>query len=188
MNRKNRRASEKKKRLKQKKEVNSTNGENYKIDTVDNDKINQIVSHLNNSTEDIKKIFNYTKALESKLNLLIETFIRKEELSYQDLRDTQSLYSLKEARKEQRIKELLSYDLSIDELFSEIRENPDTPGYDRLGINLVKDLNVNPYELAQYIRDRNKGAASEDILKYAKQFGLSESHFGLDIQEDLKQS
>jgi hypothetical protein len=119
---------------------------------------------------------------------LIETFIRKEELSYQDLRDTQSLYSLKEARKEQRIKELLSYDLSIDELFSEIRENPDTPGYDRLGINLVKDLNVNPYELAQYIRDRNKGAASEDILKYAKQFGLSEAHFGLDIQEDLKQS
>jgi hypothetical protein len=61
MNRKNRRASEKKKRLKQKKEVNSTNGENYKIDTVDNDKINQIVSHLNNSTEDIKKILTTLK-------------------------------------------------------------------------------------------------------------------------------
>ena len=29
-----------------------------------------------------------------------------------------------------------------------IKESPDLPGYDKLEINPVKDLNLNPYEIA----------------------------------------
>lgn len=183
MNRKQRRAMEKKNR-KQQKTVTNSSLKNTSASSAPVDQLNKAIEQLNKVTTDIKTIYNYAKSLDTKLTLLTETLIRKEDLSQQDIRETQSLYSIKDVKKQERIKELLGVDLTLEELFSEVREDPDQPGYEKLGIDLVKDLNVNPYELAQFIKDKNPGVPFEEVLKYSGQFGLVEKHFGVSSKQN----
>jgi hypothetical protein len=172
MNRKQRRTSEKQIRTENNLAIKNNPIVNNK--TEDDPTKQQII----NLAKDLKTVFDYTKSLEFKLNLITETLIRVGVASTEDIKETQFLYSKKDETKILKIKQLLSQDLDIEDILRIVEDSPETPGYLRLGIDPVRDLNVNPYELAQFLKDSFSDTSLEEVIKYSKKYGLNESHFG----------
>ncbi len=137
------------------------------------DRTDQIVS-------DLTKVFNYSKNLDQKFTLLVETLSRLGICSWKDLVDTENLFRQKEVVKQLRIKELLKESHTPREYLSLIKEDPSLPGYQKLNIDPVKDLNLNPYEIAQIIRDDYPDKTIEEHLSLGQHlFKLTKAHFGI---------
>lgn len=171
MNRHQRRSSDKKIR----KELNSN-----KDNEIENKLTKQLEDKLNNTISDLGKIYNYDQIIESKFNLLIDTLTSKGICDWQDLANTEGLYRQKEVVKKMRIKQLLQENHSTREYLALIIEDPKLPGYQKLGIDPVSDLNINPYELAQIIRDDYSDNTVEDQFKIgSKLYKLTKQHFGI---------
>lgn len=180
MNRKQRRASEKKMR------TETSNISKIIPQATSSDKTDELKNQIINLAKDVKSIFDYTKSLEFKLSLITESLVRTGVMSFEDIKETQFLYSKKEENKNSKIKELLSQDLEISDILEIITDTPETPGYLRLNIDPVKDLNVNPYELAQFLRDSAEGVSLDEVIKYSKRYGLNESHFGISSPKNIQ--
>jgi len=174
MNRKERRTFEKKNKTSFKEITN------LKKDIDESLNISKLEERLNIVINDLSKILNYSKSVDFKFTLLMDTLDSLGVCKFEDLKNTQDLYSQRDQAKKIRIKDLLQKDLSLKDCLNEIKEDPRLPSYQRLGIDPIKDLNINPFELAQLVRDEYPSAVGEDLVNIgARLYNLNKSHFGM---------
>jgi len=133
--------------------------------------------------QDMQKVLNYAKLVDNHVWMLVETLDRKGILNWTDVNDTESLYAKKEEKKLERVKNLLEQDLSLPEIMEVIKEDPKTPGYEKLDINPIKDLNVNPYELGIYLREVNPDLTREEYSELGKPLNMTLEHFGFKAEK-----
>lgn len=175
MNRKQRRAQEKinKKSNSQVSSPANNTGSTLDIDTV---------------ISDMNKVLSYAKSVDLKFTLMMDTLTRIGVCSYKDVKDTEDLYRQRESLRDKRIKELLAEDHTTEEYLDLIKEDVHTPGYARLKIHPVKDLNLNPFEIAQIIKDQHPDKSPEyHIALGSSLYNLNKTHFGLGgSDEDVK--
>jgi len=128
--------------------------------------------------QDMQKILNYTKVVDNHVWMLVETLDRKGILNWTDVNATEALYAAKETKKQDKIKILLEQDLSIPEYLEIVKDDPDLPGYEKLSINPIKDLNLNPYEVGLYLREVYPDMSQEEYLELGKAWGMTLENFG----------
>lgn len=134
---------------------------------------------LNNLAADLRRVLNYVKLVDNHVWMLVETLSRKGMLGWADVNETEQLYLKKEERKQQKVKELLEQGLSTLEYLDAIKEGSDVPGWERLDINPIRDLNLNPFEVAAVLREYHPEMAVEEIQAHYKVWGLTAEHFGI---------
>jgi len=128
--------------------------------------------------QDMQKVLNYSKLVDNHVWMLVETLDRKGILDWSDVNDTEALYGEKEKKKIEKVKILLEQDLTIPECLEAVKDDPDLPGYEKLGINPIKDLNLNPYEVGVYLREINPDMSQEEYLALGKPWSMTLEHFG----------
>ena len=69
--------------------------------------------------------------------------------------------------------------MSVEEYLKEIEEDQNLQGYEKLTINPVKDLNLNPFEVATVLREKYPSISDEEYLKIGKVWELTKEHFGI---------
>lgn len=134
---------------------------------------------LKSIIQDQQKILNFSRYVENKLTLLLETLIRKEVIISNDILDTEELYIKKEENKAIRVKELLSQEKTVQEYLEDIKEDPKLLGFQKLNIHPVKDLNLNPYEVGLTLKETNPNLSNEAYLELGRKWGLGIEHFGI---------
>lgn len=139
----------------------------------------EVDSRFQAINQDLQKILNYARYLENRVWLLTETLARMEVLSLKDISGTEQLYVKKEETKRERVKELLSKEMTVLEYLTEIKENPDLLGYQKLNIHPIKDLNLNPFEVASTIKEIYPDLPEEKYLEIGKRWDLQAEHFGI---------
>lgn len=145
------------------------------------DSLSSLEDKLNTLNADLSKIVKYNQNLELKINIIMETLLRKNIFIFNDLIETENFYLNKPKEKIKKIKEIFQKELTLKELLLAIKEEPSTPGYRKFSIDPVLDLNVNPYELAQLLRDENPDKTNEEVFSIGnKLYNLKKSHFGLE--------
>ena len=137
------------------------------------------ISDFNKLVADIQKIVNYTKLVDNHVWMLVETLTRKEILNWNDVNDTEQLYLKKEENRKIRIKELLDKNLTAQECVVAVKESESLPGWEKFNINPVKDLNQNPFEIAEVLKETNPEVPAEELVSLYKLWGLTREHFGL---------
>lgn len=133
---------------------------------------------------EIQKSVDYTGALDNHVALLIETLVRKNILTQRDILETRELFQLRDRKRQDKIKEILSKDLTDVEILSEIEEDPNLPNYEKLYIDPIKDLNLNPYAVGLILRDKYSHLPINDILAIGRKWNLTEEHLHLKAQEN----
>lgn len=127
---------------------------------------------------DLQTVFNHSKSVNTNVWFLIDTLARKGLITWEDYHETEVLYKQREDKKQLKIKELLEQDLSIEEALQAIAETKNLLGYERLNIHPVKDLNINPNELAFHIKITNPDKTKEEYLELGRKWQLTDVHFG----------
>ena len=110
--------------------------------------------------------------------MLVETLDRKGILGWSDVNDTEGLYKEKANKKQEKVKLLLEQDLGILEALEAVKDNPDLPGYEKLEIDPIKDLNLNPYEVGIHLKEVNPDLSQEGYLELGKSWNITLKHFG----------
>lgn len=128
--------------------------------------------------QDMQKVLNYSKLVDNHVWMLVETLDRKGILNWSDVNDTEGLYKEKENKKQEKVKLLLEQDLSIPEALEAVKDNPDLPGYEKLAIDPIKDLNLNPYEVGIYLKEVNPDLSQAGYLELGKSWNMTLEHFG----------
>jgi len=163
-------------RLQEKQNKKSTSVENTSLSS-----LSSLEEKLNNINSDLSKIVKYNQNLEFKINVIMETLLRKNILIFDELRETENFYINKPKEKFKKIKELFQKELTLKEILLAIKEDPYSPGYLKFNIDPVLDLNVNPYELAQFLRDEYPDKSNEEVFDIGnKLYNLKKSHFGIE--------
>jgi hypothetical protein len=136
------------------------------------DKLGTMVEELNNINAQIVKMVEYNKTVYRTLTIFRETLERKGIVTIDDFKETENLYHKNVAVREQKIKELLSSPLSDDEKIQWcMREaNEYRHGYDRFNISPVRDLNISPGIVNEFLSE--KGYASAEYRKWATFLGV----------------
>jgi hypothetical protein len=130
---------------------------------------------------DLNSILKYTKNIEFKFNILLETMFSKNLISLEDIKNTEKVFLQKPAIKLEAIKKILKQELTLEETLLAIKEDAGLPNYKRLNIDPVLDLNINPFEIAQLIRDKNPSSSPEEHYNLgSKLYNLKKYHFGLE--------
>jgi len=133
--------------------------------------------------QDMQKVLNYSKLVDNHVWMLVETLDRKNILGWTDVNETESLYAQKETKKQEKVKVLLEQDLSLSEYLEAVKEDPDLPGYEKLEINPIKDLNQNPYEIGIYLREVSPDLTQEQYLEMGKPWSMTLEHFGFKVEK-----
>jgi len=128
--------------------------------------------------QDMQKVLNYAKLVDNHVWMLVETLDIKGVLNWNDVNDTEALYGEKEKKKQTKIKNLLEQDLTVEEYLEIIKEEPDLPGYKKLAINPIKDLNLNPFEVGIFLKETNPDLSQEEYASLGKTWGMDLEHFG----------
>lgn len=128
--------------------------------------------------QDVQKILNYVRIVDSRVNMLVETLDRRGIINWGDISRTEALYTLKEKKRQEEIKRILSLDIPIKEILDIIKEIPEKLGYEKLEIDPIKDLNLNPYELGAYLREINPELSQEGLMLLGKKWGMTPENFG----------
>lgn len=143
--------------------------------------IENLEKKFETAVTDLNNILKYTRNIEFKFNILLETVISKNLINFEDLKNTEKNFLQKPNIKLEAIKKILKQDLTIEETLIAIKEDPSIPNYKRLNIDPVADLNINPFEIAQLIRDKNPDSSPEEHFNLgAKLYNLKKVHFGLE--------
>jgi len=133
--------------------------------------------------QDMQKVLNYSKLVDNHVWMLVETLDRKGILGWSDVNDTEALYAKKETKKQDKIKVLLEQDLTLVECLEAVKDDPELPGYEKLDINPIKDLNQNPYEIGVYLREVNPDLTQEEYLALGKSWNMTLEHFGFKLEK-----
>jgi len=137
--------------------------------------------------QDMQKVLNYAKLVDNHVWMIVETLDRKGILNWADVNETEALYAKKESKKLDKVKKLLEQDLSIPEYLEAIKDDPKAPGYEKLNIDPIKDLNINPFELGVFLREANPELSTEEFLEMGKPWNMRPDHFGFKAQSPAQQ-
>jgi len=135
--------------------------------------------------QDVQRILNYTKTIDNHAYMLMETLNRLGVVKWGDLKETEKLFREREERKKDKVSDLLSRDLDVDEYLEEIKEEEDLPNYEKLKINPIKDLNLNPYEVGFALKEQHPNLTKEQYLVLGRVWDLREDHFGFKKEEPV---
>lgn len=141
------------------------------------------MKQFNALVSDTRKLFEQIKLLDNHIWMMLETMQRKGVLGWSDVNETEALYLKRNQLKTEKVKELLQKELDTEEMLEEISEDPKLPGYEKLDINPIKDLNLNPYEVASCLKEANISFTAEQFLEMGKRWGLQNDHFGFKTEE-----
>jgi len=133
---------------------------------------------------DTHKLFEQIKLLDNHIWMILETLERKEILGWSDVNVTEALYLKRNDLKKEKITELLQKEFTTDEFLEEIEEDPKLPGYEKLGINPIKDLNLNPFEVASCLKEANPSLNEKELLTLGKLWAMTPDHFAFKHVED----
>ncbi len=148
---------------------------------IDESYISDLEKKFSTAVSDLNNILKYTKSIEFKFNILLETVISKNVINFEDLKNTERNFLQKPNVKLEAIKKILKQDLTLEETLLAIKEDSSIPNYKRLNIDPINDLNINPFEIAQLIRDKNPSATPEEHFNLgSKLYNLKKVHFGLE--------
>ena len=133
--------------------------------------------------QDMQKVLNYSKLVDNHVWMIVETLDRKNILNWEDVNQTEALYRQKEEKKKNKVKILLEEDLSVPECLEAIIDDPELPGYEKLDINPIKDLNFNPYEIGMYLREIKPDLSQDEYLALGKKWSMTLEHFGFKAEK-----
>jgi hypothetical protein len=145
------------------------------------DQVGLLMKEVEGLTKSIKLIDNH-------IWMLVETLSDKGILNWSDVNEMENKYMEREKQRRTKIQQLLSSDLPADALLSEIEEDPNLKNYEKLSINPTKELNLNPFEVAAYLKEMNPGLTEEQYLGLKKEWGLTPEHFGFKEKKDDEKS
>ena len=133
--------------------------------------------------KEVKRVEEYSRLVDNHLWMVVETLNRKNIISWEDVHTTESLYLKREKEKELKVKNLLGKTLTVGECVEEIKENASLPAYERLNIHPVKDLNLNPMEIAFYLKEQYPDKTPNEIIADYSAWGLTLENFGVKSPE-----
>jgi len=133
--------------------------------------------------QDTQKVLNYAKLVDNHIWMLVETLDRKGVLGWSDVNDTESLYNERDTKKQDKVKLLLEQDLSVVECLEEVKDDLELPGYLKLNIDPIKDLNCNPYEVGVHLRELNPDLSQDEYLALGKSWDMTLEHFGFKAEK-----
>jgi hypothetical protein len=139
------------------------------------DKLGLMVEELNNINSQIVKMVEYNKTVYRTLTIFRETLERKGIVTIDDFKETENLYHKNVVVRDQKIKELLSSSLTDAEKIEWCtREaNEYRHGYDRFNISPVRDLNIAPPIVNEFLME--KGYFGAEYRKWATFLGVPAS-------------
>jgi len=139
------------------------------------DKLSIVLEEIQNINAQIVKMVEYNKTVYRTITLFRETLERKNIVTIDDFRETENLYHKNVAVREQKIKELLSSELSEGEKIEWcMREaNEYRHGYEKFNISPVRDLNIAPPMVNDYLTE--KGYSGGEYKKWATYLGVPAS-------------
>lgn len=174
MNRHQRRAAEKTQR------IESKNNPINKLSYPKEASKKEDTSQINALNSEIQKLLYAYKRIEGKYTLLMDTLCRLNICSIQDLRETENLYLKRDIDKKNKIKSILEKELELEDYIDLVKEADDLPEYLKYRIDLIKDLNVNPYELAHYFKRKHPDKTPEDVYNmYYLRYNFKKEHFSI---------
>lgn len=150
------------------------------------DKLGSVLEEIQNINSQIVKMVEYNKTVFRTITLFRETLERKGIVTIEDFRETENLYHKNVNTRELKIKELLSSDLSDqDKIEWCMREaNEYRHGYEKFGISPVRDLNIAPPVVNEYLME--KGYSGAEYRKWATYLGIPAS-MQIEEKQEAKQ-
>ena len=79
----------------------------------------------------------------------------------------------------EKIQELRQTDKTIDQILDEIQDPPNAKKYEMLNINPIKDINLNPFEVAEALKVKYPNLSDADYISLGKKWGISPEYFGI---------
>lgn len=134
--------------------------------------------------KEIDRLNKNVSTLDRHLWMVVETLADKDILNWSDVNKTQDRYTLREQKRKQKIQELLESDNTVEEILEEIVEDPNLKNYDKLNINPIKELNLNPNEVAEHLLEKHPDFTKEQYMQLGSKWGLTDKHFGFDKEVD----
>jgi len=136
--------------------------------------------------QDLQRLLNYIKVVDNHVWAIVETMSIKGILNWNDVNETENLYLLREQKRKEKVKELLAEDMTVPEYLEAIKEDPNLPGYEKFNIHPMKDLNLNPYEVAAYLKELHPDLTEEEYINLKKEWNLNGENFGFRKIEEKK--
>ena len=133
--------------------------------------------------QDLQKVFNYIKVVDNHVWMIVETLARKNVIQWAEVNETEQLYKLREEKRKIKVQELLAEDKTAYEYLEAIKEDPHLPGYEKMNINPIKDLNLNPFEVGAILKEQSPGLEEADYINLSKEWKLTGEHFGFRKEE-----
>ena len=144
--------------------------------------IDRVLEDLQSIHEQIVKVTDFQRSLYSSFQLMRETLERKGVISIADWKGTEDLYRAQKTLRDSKIKEILSSSMTdfdkVDVCMKEILEYKH--GYEKLNLNPVRDLNVPPPVVNEYLM--TKHYQRQDYLRLADALGVPET---MQVKEDV---
>lgn len=143
--------------------------------------VTRILEDLQNVHEQIQRVTEFQRSLYNSIQLMRETLERKGLMNMEDLKATEDLYRAQKTVKEAKIKELLSSTMTdIEKIEFCLKEFTDyKPGYEKFNLNPVKDLNVSPPVINEYLSQQ--GFSGNSYVRYAQLLGVPETMLMKDL-------
>lgn len=137
--------------------------------------LGEIVSELQNMQTHIVRIVEFNKQMFRSLQILRETVERKGLIVPSDISEVEELYRRSFDKRQTAIKGTLSSDKSDQDKIEMCLEEVTTykPGYEKLQISPVRDLNVSPAVVNDYLIEN--GYVGDQYKKYAVYLGVPEA-------------
>jgi hypothetical protein len=134
-----------------------------------------LIEDFRNIQSQLVKMVEFNKSLFKSVQIVRETLERKGFLTIDDIKDTENLYRVNIENRDKKIKEVLSSDMTDDEKIEMCLQDAETykPGYEKLNLNPVRDLNVAPNVVNDYLI-HSKEMTGLNYKQYALFLGVPE--------------
>jgi len=134
-----------------------------------------LIEDFRNIQSQLVKMVEFNKSLFKSVQIVRETLERKGFLTIDDIRDTENLYKLNIENRDKKIKEILSSDMTDDEKIERCLQDAEIykPGYEKLNLSPVRDLNVAPNVVNDYLI-HTKELSGLNYKQYALYLGVPE--------------
>lgn len=134
----------------------------------------ELIEDLQRMNEQIVRVVEFNKRLFQSLQILREACERKGVIVPSDIAEVEELYRQSFSKRQVVMKEVLSSSKSDQEKIELCLEEITTykPGYDKMNLNPVRDLNVSPAVVNDYLIEN--GFTGEQYKRYAIQLGVPE--------------
>lgn len=135
----------------------------------------ELAQEFRNMQVQLVKMVEFNKSLMRSMQVLKETLERKGVLTREDVKDTEVLYRETSKNRDAKVKELVGSTMSdFDKIEWCVKEaEAEKHGYERYSIQPVRDLNIAPGIVNDYLLD--KGYSGEKYQRYATYLGVPES-------------